>query len=140
MKSGSAKKKKGMDSSTSAATTEIQKEQQKKAERGWNNHYVRRGTYNFALSKMQDDATTALKNMWDPTKSYQQSLKQMEMSKKDSSKKNKYTDKYGAVPTEVAVVWKKFTVNLKKDSEQWDKQMKSREEAKKWVRFRLTMS
>ena len=45
--------KKNTDASTSAATSAIQQGQMKKAERGWNNHYVRSGTYNFALSKLQ---------------------------------------------------------------------------------------
>lgn len=129
--STSTKKNKAFDASTTAT---IDQQQKKKAERGWNSHCVRRGTYNFALSKMQSDATTALKNMWDPSKSYQQSLKAMEKSKKAANQKDSSSqDKYGAVPAEVAAVWKKFTAQLKKDSLTYERQLKAREEAKKWV-------
>ena len=72
--------------------------------------------------------------MWDPTKSYHEQLKQMEKLKKDQAlHKANTVEKYGNVPLEVANIWKKFTTTLRKDSENYEQQLRSREEAKRWV-------
>jgi hypothetical protein len=39
----------------------VRQEQMKKAEKGWNAHYRRKETQNFALAKLQAEAQTALK-------------------------------------------------------------------------------
>lgn len=108
----------------------VQQVQMKKAERGWNAHSKRRDTYNFALGKMQEEAQSALKNMWDPTKSIKEQLKSREQKQKRGAEGLNAPE--NNVPLEVSVVWRKFTGKLKSDADKWANQIRIREEARRW--------
>lgn len=131
----------------------VRQEQMKKAEKGWNAHYRRKETQNFALAKLQAEAQTALKVtaivtisiptlfhlkifvvvkvMWDPSKSHRELKKDLGTSglRADLSEHASCP----SVPLEVVSTWRAFAGRLAQESEVWRNSKEAQERAKRSV-------